>query len=75
MEDSFDSFYDCIFGKHMAIDLYLSTVKLVLSSHSKKTKKIVKTKNRLMQVKSIAECWPALNYMYHMPLRPLFYLF
>ena len=39
--------------------LPVSTVKPVLSNHSKKDQKLVfKTNYRLMQVKSIAECFP-----------------
>ena len=60
-----------------------STVKPVLSSHSKRTQKLVfKTDYHLMQVKSIAECSkgsilpilrPSLSY--HIQLRPLFCIF
>ena len=62
---------------------WLITVKPVLSGHSKRRPKLVfKTDYRLMQVKSIAECFkgsilqcfrPSLNCL--LPLRPLFVLF
>ena len=62
---------------------FISTVKPVLSGHSKRRPKFVfKTNNCLMQVKSIAECSkgsilqffrPSLSY--HLPLRPLFCLY
>ena len=60
-----------------------TTVKPVLSGHSKRTQKMFfKTDYRLMQVKSIAECSkgsilqyfrPSLSY--HFPLRPLLCIF
>ena len=37
-------------------DIHVTTVKPVLSSHSKRPKLVFKTDYRLMQVKSIAEC-------------------
>ena len=62
--------------------LKCTTVKRVLSGHSKRRKLIFKTDYRLMQVKSIAECskgtilqyfGPSLSY--HLSLRSLFCLF
>ena len=61
----------------------ITTVKPVLSGHSKRRPKLFfKTDYCLMQVKSIAECskWSILQYFrpslrYHFPLRPLFCLF
>ena len=75
--------YQTLGETHENIIHFASTVKPVLSSHSKKTKKLVfKTEYCLMLVKSIAECSKGsiLQYFrpslgYHLPLRQLFCLF
>ena len=48
--------------------VYLNTVKLVLSGHSKIDKtKVLKTNGSLMKVKSIAECSPWSILQYFLP--------
>ena len=57
---------------------FAHAVKPVLSCHSKDQKKVFKNDNRLMQIKSIAECSLGAafcNIKYHMAFRPLFCLF
>ena len=43
--------------KQLETVVHVCTVKPVLSCHSKKKKMVFKTDYRLMQVKSIADCW------------------
>ena len=71
------------FSQYVSLTMFLSTVKPVLSGHSKGDQNLVfKTDYCLMQVISIAECslWSILQYFrpslsYHLLLRSLFCLF
>ena len=68
---------------HVLSDTCMSTVKPALNSHSIRRQKLVfKTHNRLMQVKSVAECSKGSILQYfrpslsnHLSLRPLVCLF